>query len=281
MRVILFLLLFLNLSGVAWYLFLLPKPELEVSLFSDAVDELKLVTERESDVIPSGSEVNVANGSKGEKPVLSTPSVEVLIKQAAMDAHSSTISASEVAALVDEAGVGDEIENEALIGKMEPTIVVEAPIEKACFSLGPFISLDAVKSATTTFTEKEIEVTRRELNERYLSSYQVYLPALPSLVQAKKVIQQLKQKKIKDYYIVLKRGAQRYSISLGLFKDKKHALRRITLVKRKGFKPQLLSRFRNRLLYWLDYTGSEKGVDTALLAGEEGKALQRLERECN
>lgn len=260
MRVILFLLLFLNVSAVAWYFFLSPKPERVVNLFSDDVEELRLVTERGLTVAESSSEISVVRDLKGDEPLLSTPSVEA--------------SQQEIAVIEGEAESGD-------LGEKTEETSLSAAVVKSCFSLGPFISLDVVKSATVKFTEKQIEVTRRELNERYLSSYQVYLPALPSLAKAKEVTQQLKQKKIRDYYIILKRGAQRYSISLGLFKDKKHALRRVRLVKRKGFKAQMLSRFRTRQLYWLDYRDSEEGDDIVFLDDKEGKGLQRLERQCN
>ncbi len=261
MRVILFLLLFLNLSGAAWYLFLSPKPEGVVNLFSDDVEELQLVTERASNATANLSEISVVADPKGDEPLLSTPPLET--------------SQQEIAVITGEA------ESDGLGEKIEVGSTLITAVAKSCFSLGPFISLDAVKSATVKFAEKQIEVTQRELNERYLSSYQVYLPALPSLAKAKQVTQQLKQKKIRDYYIILKRGAQRYSISLGLFKDKKHALRRVTLVKRKGFKAQMLSRFRTRQLYWLDYMDSEEGDDIVFLDGKEGKGLQRLERQCN
>ncbi|MDQ7074048.1 MAG: SPOR domain-containing protein [Gammaproteobacteria bacterium] len=263
MRLFLFLLLFLNLSGLAWYFFLAPKATMAYHHFPVSVDELKLVMERSADETESSSE-----------HVASTPSVEVLIKNSDAKSNVATISEREMSAIEEEVGEG------VLLSKTESD-GLHVTLPKSCFSLGPFTDLDAVKSATSKLAEQQIEVTQRELKERYLSSYQVYLSALPTLAKAKKVTEQLKQKKIRDYYIILKRGAQRYAISLGLFKDKKHALRRMILVKKRGFQPKMLSRFRTRQLYWLDYTGVEEPIDLALLQGKEEKSLQRLERACN
>ncbi|MDQ7015949.1 MAG: SPOR domain-containing protein [Gammaproteobacteria bacterium] len=262
MRLFLLLLLFLNLSALAWFSFLAPKSMKANDYFLASVAKLKLIAERDT--------------NETEKPtsVASAPSVEVLMKNRDTEIEVAAVSEGEMSAIEEEA------DDRSVLSKTESE-ELKRSLPKRCFSLGPFISVDAVKTATAKLLEKQIKVTQRDLNERYLNSYQVYLSALPSLAKAKKVTEQLKQKKIRDYYIILKRGAQRYAISLGLFKDKKHALRRMTLVKRRGFQPKMLSRFRTRQLYWLDYISAEEPIDLALLRGKEEKSLQRLERACN
>ena len=149
-----------------------------------------------------------------------------------------------------------------------------------CYTLGPFKSEDLVERARAELASLDLEASLRERNEREQYGYQVYLPALKTRQEAIKAARELADKGIKEYYVMTEKDFQN-AVSLGLFKAKRSAEKHVSSLQRKGVFPEMVSRYRDLKLYWLDYADTAEELSPeylrALFAGE---AVQRLQRDC-
>lgn len=122
----------------------------------------------------------------------------------------------------------------------------------SCFTLGPFKDENIMRQLSDSISQhvRDISVRKRQESEKH--RYWVHVPSLSSRKQAKLMAQKLRQKKIKDFYIVLK-GDAKNSISLGHFRKPAHANRRMKHVIDKGFRAEINVIYRSYDIYWLDY----------------------------
>lgn len=161
--------------------------------------------------------------------------------------------------------------------KAVPTDQQEGPF---CYTLGPFNDESAIADIKQQLSEKlsDMHVRRREERERH--RYWVYIPSLGSRAQAAEVSKALAGKHIKDYYIV-RSGEDNNSISLGHFKEKKHADWRLKQLKKLGFDVQMEVIYRQYNLYWLDYrVDSPIPDEESPVAAYLGDGVSRLDRDC-
>jgi hypothetical protein len=123
--------------------------------------------------------------------------------------------------------------------------------EMVCFTLGPFQQTGAAGRAAEAISALDVIVKRRQVSQRKLRGYRVYLPPLKNYAAVSKKVQEMQKKGLKDLFIMGK-GLHKNAISLGLFNRKRAAEKRLKQVKVLGFQAQLEPRYRVSEQAWLD-----------------------------
>lgn len=120
-----------------------------------------------------------------------------------------------------------------------------------CMALGPFASLQALRSARSKLESQTARSRSRQEQSQQSRGWWVYLPAQASRAQALAQAQRLGDAHIDDYFVVSS-GDQPNTISLGLFKDPANARKRRDEVVAAGFPAQLTERVETVPEFWLD-----------------------------
>jgi len=171
-----------------------------------------------------------------------------------------------------------------------PELVVDTPeivdistefIGDVCYTLGPFKDEEILQQVKGALSEQDLDVVIRKREESERHRYWVYLPAFESRAQSVEMSKKLAQKNIKDYYIV-RSGDMYKSISLGHFKDKAYADRRVSNLKKRGFDAEIEVIYRNFNIFWLDYRlASNEDVSDEHVREFLVEGVVRLDRDCN
>ena len=151
----------------------------------------------------------------------------------------------------------------------------------SCYTLGPFKDENIMQQLRESIAEYVTDLSVRKRQESEKHRYWVYMPALSSRKQAKLMAKKLREEQLNDFYIVLS-GNAKNSISLGHFRDPKHANRRMKQLVDLGFKAEINVIYREYDIYWLDY-------QVIMLEGELGfsvdeyisDGVSQLVRECD
>ncbi len=125
-------------------------------------------------------------------------------------------------------------------------------IVDACYTLGPFKDDDILMQVRDSLAEQVTEISTRKQTQTEKHRYWVYIPASGGRNGAKQKARELKEKKVKDFYIVL-RGDTKNSISLGHFREPSHASRRVKRINALGFNAEINVIYRDYDVHWLDY----------------------------
>jgi len=120
-----------------------------------------------------------------------------------------------------------------------------------CMALGPFASLQALRSARSKLESQTARSRSRQEQSQQSRGWWVYLPAQASRALALAQAQRLSDAHIDDYFVVSS-GGQPNTISLGLFKDPANARKRRDEVVAAGFPAQMTERVETVPEYWLD-----------------------------
>ncbi len=162
----------------------------------------------------------------------------------------------------------------------------QAPAKKshkpACFTLGPFAEVKSASRSSAALKTWGVIVTPRKSSQRTPKGYWVYLPASKSYQAAKRKVQTLQKKGLKDLFIMGK-GSHRNAISLGLFKRKNTADERFQQVKKLGLKAVLETQYRVSQQIWLDLTVTDGKTATVAAITEIADAQQQAslsQRKC-
>jgi SPOR domain len=151
---------------------------------------------------------------------------------------------------------------------------------KSCHTLGPFKDERILKQARKQLAEqvRDIDVRKREESQRH--RYWVYLPTMSSRAKAIEQSKQLAKYKISDYYIVHS-GDKRNAISLGHFKEKKHADHRVNQLKKHDLEAEMEVIFRHLDVFWLDYSTVKNNASNDEMVSEfMVDGVTRLDRSC-
>lgn len=162
-----------------------------------------------------------------------------------------------------------------------PEVIVKLPA-RVCNTIGPFKQEQRIKEAEKRLQEIGFITGRRSKIEQELFGYRVYLPPLENKEAAKEVTRELDKSDVRDYFIIHGEEDKRNGISLGLFRNKNGAIRRMAQVRRFGFKPVMEIRNREQTIYWLDIQAEGEQFSDAIWRElfEGQPELQRLGREC-
>lgn len=153
---------------------------------------------------------------------------------------------------------------------------------KKCFTIGPFREEPNVISFKSQIKSKVKKIGIRERVEKEHWRYWVYLSNAGSKVKAVKLASDLAKKGLKDYYVIA-RGEYKNSISLGHFKDKLLAEKRLKAIGRMSYKPKMQAIEKEYTLYWLDYVAkSRDGISNREFEGFElEESIHQFKRECS
>lgn len=178
--------------------------------------------------------------------------------------------------------VDTEVETPDMVepARPSPVEVEPAPEQMSCYTLGPFEEQQQVEQVKRDLAEQTRNIDIRRRAERQVHRYWVFIPPQANRQQAIEVSKALARSNIKDYYIVAS-GDNNNAVSLGHFREKTHADRRMQRVADLGFEVEKRLIYREYDLFWLDFSLAP-GVDSAAIAGiwrdQEGVAL--LDRDC-
>lgn len=151
---------------------------------------------------------------------------------------------------------------------------------KACFTLGPFKDSEIMQQLRISLSEHVEGMKVRKLRDSEKHRYWVYIPSKGSRAMARKTVEALRAKGVKDFYIILN-GETKNGVSLGHFKEPRHANRRYKKVKGLGFDAEIKVIYRDYDVYWLDYeigpssVGDSFSIDEYLTEG-----VSQLKRDC-
>jgi hypothetical protein len=121
----------------------------------------------------------------------------------------------------------------------------------ACFTLGPFKTSASANAADEGISALDIVIKQRRVSQRRPRGYWVYLPAFKTYDAARRQVNLLQKKGLKDLFIMGK-GQHKNAVSLGLFKREAAADERFQLVKKMGLSVKKEIQYRVRKLVWLD-----------------------------
>lgn len=178
-----------------------------------------------------------------------------------------------------------EIPDIQIVNDQGEEFVEEQPAPEAtavCYTFGPFKDLGQARAVSARLDDLGAEVQRRSKVEQEQYGYRVYLPPYATREEAVNEARKLAELGIRDYFIINDDQDKKNGISLGLFRKKSGAIRRMAQVRRFDFKPQMEIRYRDTTIYWLDYSHSA-ALDSEPLwleLREDTPDIQRLDREC-
>ena len=150
----------------------------------------------------------------------------------------------------------------------------------SCYTLGPFKDKEIMQQLKISLSEHVQNMSVRKLRESEKHRYWVYIPSLGSRKRARQMVERLRGSQIKDFYIILN-GDARNGVSLGHFKEQRHANRRFKKVKDLGFNAEIKVIYRDFDVYWLDYQFAGDQVEGAFSIQEYvTEGVSQLERQC-
>ncbi|AVP97376.1 SPOR domain-containing protein [Ahniella affigens] len=122
----------------------------------------------------------------------------------------------------------------------------------SCTQLGPFGTQADLRRTMNALTPRVDRVQFRETRTTRSRGWWVYLPAFKDRSEALSAARNLSEKGIRDYYVVTA-GDQQNTISLGLFRARENADRRVAELQGLGFAPSMTERTDELPEYWLEF----------------------------
>ena len=160
-------------------------------------------------------------------------------------------------------------------GLEEPEIPVSF-----CGTLGPLPEGEIVQSAVETLEDRGIKASLRRETIKQQAGFWVIIPPYKSRNAAVEAVKRLKELGFTDIWRFYK-GEFRNGISLGMYSRKRNAETRRKSIVETGFFPEVLPRYRDVVMHWIDYRveGEENlsGLDIVMLAYPE---LKQEKAEC-
>lgn len=241
MRRLLLFLLVINVAYFIWQLSMHDEAEGMIGSTVESIEPIFLLSEREPLPIAEShiSEHQVAEVQGIEDRVAENRVTENADEQSEIVLHSPEKRLSEK----DTGEKTDKIEEQA---------DVEIVSKSACFTAGPFNDLEALRTLIDDIKNNVTDTKIRDQEEKKLSVFWVYINPEKSRKDAKTLGQNLKAKKIKDFYII-RSGEKNNGISLGHFKSKYRATKLTKRVKSLGFDVRIEPVLKAYTVYWLNY----------------------------
>lgn len=161
---------------------------------------------------------------------------------------------------------------------IQPEARMSAPL---CYTLGPFKEQQLAQETAQQFKQQNVAITSRPSVEKEYMGLMVYIDGHENRAQAIATAESLHEKGVKDYIIVNEPG--KFNIlSLGVFALKKNAEGLRKRVEKLGFQVQAEPRYRNRTIYWLDYSRPENESLASLVDELKVKqGISRISRQCS
>lgn len=152
---------------------------------------------------------------------------------------------------------------------------------RLCYTLGPFKKQQDAQEVALMFKQNKFDISSRSSLEKEYMGMMVYIDEHENREAAIKTAESLAEKGVQDYIIVNEPGRSNI-LSLGVFGLKKNALRRQKRIAKLGYEVKTEARYRNRTIYWLDYSESENEDLTRFIDQlKKEKGVSRISRQCN
>jgi len=150
-------------------------------------------------------------------------------------------------------------------------------VQEVCHRIGYFSNDAELQTVTGWFREEGISVSQVQTIENVFIGYWVHLPAYPNQAAAQQVVSALREKGIQDLFVEL-RAPHTNAISLGLFKQKSGADRRLKQLQTLGFPAKIANREPEQTVNWLEFDlDINQEVPLARIPVSQGQ-VRRLER---
>lgn len=174
---------------------------------------------------------------------------------------------------------------ELLLEPPEPAaeaVVEESELALECHTLGPFTDAAKSKRALGLLVTLGATASQRASQEQVPYGYRVFIPPLSSREQAYKVADSLREAGVKDYFVITNPNDKLNGVSLGLFKQRTGAIKRVARLRNMNYQASIEVRYKDKDIYWLDYAATVGLVDAQVLleAGEGVSGMQHLARDC-
>lgn len=268
MRIVFFLLLFANLGFLAWNRFVFSaEGQIDTAQF-EGTQALELVREARPDAERLDmAQVEAAQRSdKRDVSVVETSAVPAVENEqpsgveASMPENSTTSALEAALAKVDApAPVVEEPEEQVV--ETKPLVVAEAPApQQLCYQYGPISSELDLKRVQRLLAPRVKGLESRDESREEIYGYNVFITAQSSRAAAQRVVEDLKRRGIRDYYIMSGPGKYRHAISVGLFKEESYAVRRVKVIRGYGYEAKSEPRLRTKNRYWLTYMAADRFV---------------------
>lgn len=128
--------------------------------------------------------------------------------------------------------------------------------EKFCYTIGPFETREHANKAGAFLDEMQLEYGTRTAEDKSESSYWVFIPPLATRQEAQVKVKELSKHGFKEHFITQEAGRDN-AISLGVFAQRENAASLMGELKSKGIEAKLETRYRLRLLYWLNLRAAD------------------------
>jgi len=148
-----------------------------------------------------------------------------------------------VAMAAEIAGVGDTLGVIGTTSAGQPSMT--------CPTIGPVPDGARAKTVGDWLRRHQVPTATRVMEEAVTAYYQIFLPPFATIDEANHHLHELKQAGITESSLIA-RGELRHGISLGVYRKKASAKRRVQQLHDLGIRPQLRPQLQARQAYWLD-----------------------------
>ena len=121
----------------------------------------------------------------------------------------------------------------------------------SCFSFGPVAELDQANGLRDWFSVQGAAAGVRHTDEQGRQLFWVYLSPQDSREDAMNTIRSIREKGIRDFRLI-SRGDMQNAISMGVFSSQASVNRRLSELKKQGYKPVVVPYSDGKRVYWVD-----------------------------
>lgn len=139
----------------------------------------------------------------------------------------------------------------------------DAIASNTCIEIGPLADQQSVAAVRDWLRTRTTLVHTRAETVRERRYFWIYLEPV-SAEQARKSLQDLAQRGVKDYMLI-HRGGLKNAISLGLFRSQDSVNRRLAEMTEQGYKPVVVPQFETTENFWIRATMAAGFADPAAL----------------
>lgn len=152
-----------------------------------------------------------------------------------------------------------EVESPPDITALVEDVVMEPSPATVCYSLGPLATDEEIEQMRAWLGDHGAVPVLRPAERRELSLYWVHFPPFSSREEAVERVVEMKNEGIDDIYVI-PGGDMAHAVSLGVFTRRESLERRLAELRRNGYHPWVVPRYRTEKASWFDVEFPE-GLD--------------------
>ncbi len=137
------------------------------------------------------------------------------------------------------------------VSNAEP--IQETSAQLSCYSIGPIQKEEDSKTTFEWLQEHAQEANQRIEEIQENKRFWVYLEPADDPDLTQQTLEELGRRGVKDYRLI-KKGDMKNAISLGVYAAQDSVNRRLAEMKKQGYTPVVVPRYKTRSTYWLDFS---------------------------